>query len=564
MVKNYLSKILWVLGLLLTLGFTPVLAEESYSNLFIKITDATEAVKAQNQDEAKRLLTELQTEFANKENHDSAAGKKVTQALNIEGAITEEKLTEISAALIAFDQEQHPVDLKAEKEKLVNRMTPAFDKLEAAIKSKDLEASKTAYKEMNRTWTSNESIVRSSSTAHYGKIETALSLLRSSMETEPTDFTTIEASFADLKTALDQFVTGEKVAAVSENLTLNDGIKMLEEALSLFQKGEKEKASTLMKKFITIWPTIEGDVSTRDSSLYTRVESQTPVIMVKGNEKKYQEELAQLITDLSKIDTSASYNFFDAMLILLREGVESLLIIMALVATLKASKMTKGLVWVYSGAALGVLASVLIAILLQVLFPALASGANREIIEGAVGIFAVVMMILIGIWLHSKSSIEKWNDFMDRQMKTVTTSGSFISMFALSFLAVFREGAETILFYVGIVPRITMFHFLLGIALAILVLVIIALVMTKATSYFKPHRIFFWLTWLIYALAFKMLGVSIHALQLTNIAPNHLLNSWPTIDLIGFYPSPEGVLAQLVLLVIIAWFVYKNRRTKHD
>ena len=63
--------------------------------------------------------------------------------------------------------------------------------------------------------------------------------------------------------------------------------------------------------------------------------------MVKGNEKKYQDQLQALINDLSQIDTSASYNFFDAMLILLREGVEALLIVMALVTTLKAAKMNK-------------------------------------------------------------------------------------------------------------------------------------------------------------------------------------------------------------------------------
>ena len=63
---------------------------------------------------------------------------------------------------------------------------------------------------------------------------------------------------------------------------------------------------------------------------------------------------------------------------------------------------------------------------------------------------------------------------MDRQMKMVTATGSFVSMFAPSFLAVFREGAETILLYVGIVPRITTANFLIGIASAIAVLVIIA------------------------------------------------------------------------------------------
>ncbi|KXT74567.1 Ferrous iron transport permease EfeU [Streptococcus sp. DD10] len=450
------------------------------------------------------------------------------------------------------------MDLDAEKSKLVSRLEPKFADLQSAITAKNLDQTKEAYKKMNSTWTINEGVVRDSSTGHYGKVETAISFLRSAIETEPTDFEAIQTSFDDLKTAIDNFVKGTKVEETSTDLTLQDGIKLLKEALSQFQSGENKKASANMKEFITIWPTIEGAVSTTNPSLYTRVESDSPVIMVKGAEKEYQDKLESLITDLSAIDTSASYNAFDAMLILLREGVEALLIVMALVTTLKATKLKKGLKWVYGGAFVGILASAVIALVLQLVFPAVTSASNREIIEGAVGIFAVLMMILIGIWLHSKTSIKQWNDFMDRQMKAVTATGSFVSMFALSFLAVFREGAETILFYVGIIPRITMADFLLGILLAILILVIIALVMTKASHYFKPHKIFFILTWLIYALAFKMLGVSIHALQLTNMAPNHLVNGFPTIDWAGIYPSVEVLGAQFFFILVIAIVSVRN------
>ena len=337
----------------------------------------------------------------------------------------------------------------------------------------------------------------------------------------------------------------------SSNLSLKDGIALLKKSLEQFKAEDQSAGAATMKEFITIWPTIEGTVRTANPALYTRVESESPVIMAKGSEKEYQEKLEKLIADLSQIDTNASYNAFDAMLILLREGVEALLIVMALVTTLKAAKMRKGLKWVYGGALTGVVASLVIAFILQIAFPAVTSGANREIIEGTVGIFAVVMMIVIGIWLHSKSSVKKWNDFMDSQMKTVTKTGSFISMFALSFLAVFREGAETILFYVGILPRISRFEFILGISLALFVLLVIAFLMNKASQFFLSYKVFFILTWMIYALAFKMLGVSVHALQLTNMAPNHLLSSFPTIDLLGIYPSWEGLGSQLVFLIIV-------------
>ena len=562
MVKNYLNKLLIILAVAFLFFAKPVFAEEAFSQLFVKVTDATRAVEQGNQAKAKQLVAEIKEGFEQLENHDSPAGKEVSKALTI-NEVTKENLTTISSELLKFDKEQHPVDLKAEKEKLVSRLESRFADLQAAISAKNLEQTRSAYKKMNSTWTVNEGVVRDNSTAHYGRIETAISFLRSAIETEPVDFSSVQSSFDDLKTAIDSFVKGEELATTEGNLTLKDGIQLLEKALDEFKAGKTQEASSNMKKFITIWPSIEGDVSTRNPSLYTRGESETPVIMVKGSEKEYQDQLQALINDLSQIDTSASYNFFDAMLILLREGVEALLIVMALVTTLKAAKMNKGLKWVYTGAVMGILASLAIAVLLQFLFPAVSSGSNREIIEGAVGIFAVLMMILVGIWLHSKSSIKKWNDFMESQMKAVTATGSFISMFALSFLAVFREGAETILFYAGIYPRIDKAGFFLGIGLAFLVLFVLALVMNKASAYFKPHRIFLILTWLIYALAFKMLGVSIHALQLTNILPSHLMNGFTSIDWAGIYPSLEVVTCQLIFVVIVLIITWKNRENSH-
>lgn len=560
LVKTYLNKLLVVLVACLFFIVTPVQAE-SYSDLFIKITDATTAVRDKDQEKAHTLVAEIKEEFLKKANHDSKAGKEVQKSLDLEGEITEKQLVTVSTSLLAFEKEQNPVDLDAEKEKLETRLQPYFEKLQEAITAKDLQATRKAYADLNNTWTRNEAVVRDHSTAYYGKVETAISFLRSAIETEPTNFDSIQSSYNDLKNVLDQFISGEKIEETSSNLTLSDGIKLLKKALSLFQANDTSQASQVMKEFITIWPTIEGDVSTTNPSLYTRVESQSPVIMVKGKESKYQKQLEALISDLSAIDTTASYSAVDSMLILLREGVEALLIVMALVTVLKSAKLVKGLKWVYAGALLGILASAAIAVALQFLFPAVTSASNREVIEGAVGIIAVGMMIVIGIWLHRKSSVKKWNQFMESQMKAVTATGSFISMFALSFLAVFREGAETILFYVGILPRIRSFDFFLGIGLALAVLAILAILMTKASRLVKPHKIFFILTWMIYALAFKMLGVSLHALQLTNMLPNHILSDFPTIDWAGIYPSWE-VLACQVLFVLIVGIVTVKQHEK--
>ena len=543
------------------LSFNNVIAKESYSGLYIKITDATTAVKNNRQDDAKKLFSEIKEEFKKVKNSDSVQGKKVQELLNKEkNTLTEDDLRQVTAALLSFEKEQNPVNDEEEKKNFKSRMYPALDVLEKAIQSKNVEQMKKEYLKFNGVWTRNESFIRSRSVFYYGKVETAMSFLRSSMEVEPFDYENTMNSFNDLKSSIQDYLDGKKMENnVSGTVTLKEAVDMLKDALEAFKNGDKTKGQSKVKEFIQVWPTVEGDVSTRNSALYTKVETQTPIIMVKGTEKQYQDQLQGLITELSQIDTKAKYTFIDAMFILLREGVEALLIVLALVSSLKAANQKKGLRWVYAGAAAGILASVVIAFILQALFPAVSSGTNREILEGFVGIFAVVMMIGIGFWLHSKSSLKSWKNYIDRKMDVVLSTGSFISMFVLSFLAVFREGAETILFYVGILPLISLQNLITGVVSAILILIVIALVLIYASSKIKIHQVFFILTWTIYFLAFKMLGTSIHMLQVVGILPLHVIHFIPTVEVLGIYANIEVFISQLILIIIIMIATLKRK-----
>ncbi|BBM51681.1 iron permease FTR1 [Leptotrichia trevisanii] len=559
--RNYLNKISIMLFLCFMIFFTNAIAKENYSELYIKITDTTTAIRNNNQNEAKKLFSEIKEEFKKAKNSDSTQGKKVQELLNREkSALSEDDLKEVTTALLAFEKEQNPVNDNEEKKKFQSRMYPALEVLEKAIQSKDVELMKKEYLKFNGVWTRNESFIRSRSISYYGKVETAMSFLRSSMEVEPFDYDSTVNSFNELKSAIQDYLDGKKIENnISSTITLKEAVDMLKDALDAFKTGDKAKGQSKVKQFIQVWPTVEGDVSTRNSALYTKVETQTPIIIVKGAEKKYQEQLQGLITELSQIDTKAQYTFVDAMFILLREGVEALLIVLALVSSLKAANQKKGLRWVYTGAATGILASIIIAFVLQALFPAVSSGTNREILEGFVGIFAVIMMIGIGFWLHSKSSLKSWKNYIDRKMDIVLSTGSFISMFALSFLAVFREGAETILFYAGILPLISLQNLIIGIVSAILILVVIAFVLIYASSKIKIHQIFLVLTWTIYFLAFKMLGTSIHMLQVVGILPLHVVNFIPTVEILGIYANMEVFICQLILITIIAFATFKRK-----
>jgi High-affinity Fe2+/Pb2+ permease len=556
-----LSKIGIILLICFTFFSANIIAKESYSELYIKITDATTALKNNDKKQTEKLIAEIRESFKSSKNADSPQGKKVQESLAKIGEITENDLREITKALLAFEKEQNPVDEVQVKKDFKAKVYPALGTLEKVIKSKDVEAMKKEYLKYSGVWTRNEAVIRDRDTAYYGKVETAMAFLRSSMEMEPFDYDNVISSFNNLKTIIQEFLDGKKIEQVStEGITLKQAIELLKEGLEAFKSGDKSAGQSKVRKFIEIWPTVEGDVSTRNASLYTKVETETPVIMVKGGEKQYQEKLQNLITELSQIDTKAEYTFVDAMFILLREGVEALLIVLALVSGLKAANQKKGLKWVYAGAVAGILASIVIAVVLQKLFPAVSSGTNREIIEGFVGIFAVIMMIGIGVWLHSKSSLKAWKDYMDRKMNVVLSTGSFISMFALSFLAVFREGAETILFYAGILPLISVQNLITGISAAVIILIIIALALTYASSKIKVHRVFFILTWMIYFLAFKMLGVSIHMLQVVGVILLHVIHFIPTVEILGIYANVEVFISQLILILIIAGITLKRKK----
>mgnify|MGYP001736354070 FL=1 len=211
--KNYLTKI--ILAFIVLFSFSSpflknIVAKESYSNLFIKITDANTAIKNNEQDKAKKLIEEFRTEFEATKNSDSEAGKKVKQTLK-SNDINEEQLRELSTALLAFENEQNPLDVEAEKKTFKTKLYPVFDKLEKAIDTKDVETMKAEYVKYNAAWVRNEGIVRTLEPAYYGKVETTMSFLRSSMEVEPYDYQTTKLYLTDLKTYLDDFLAGKKL-----------------------------------------------------------------------------------------------------------------------------------------------------------------------------------------------------------------------------------------------------------------------------------------------------------------------------------------------------------------
>lgn len=557
--------------LILTLAI-PVQAEQSYSHLYISISDALMNTKQDKDAEAELALEQFAKDWASVTSEQLEAKAKVDDILDQarEASSKEDRLQALSAlsnALRTLEKLENPVDEAAQRAEFGTKFKPSMKAFEDALASGDIAAIDSAYKDFNIKWNKIERPVREQSMAMYGQIETQMAFIRITLASEEPDVELMESQYADLKQTIEDFIAGNDTAKVIEGeYSLSTLVDYIDEANDFIDAGDYKAASDKIKDFIKIWPSVEIDISTRNGSLYTKIESDMPILVSdllksKVDVQVISSKLDTFRTEIELINGSTDYTMWDSALILLREGLEALLIILALVSFLDKLGQKKMRKWIYLGALVGVLVSALAAILMSTIFNSAMVDSNRELMEGYVGLLAAAMMIGVGIWLHSKSSVSSWNRYITKQIGNAISRGSVFAMAAISFLSVFREGAETIVFYAGIAPKMETSKFVLGIVVAVLILIIFAIVLFKASEKIPIHKFFAVATVLIYALAFKIIGVSLHTLQLMDTVSTTIVEGFPVISFIGFYPTVETIIGQAFLLVLIlAAIIYKKRQ----
>lgn len=548
----------------------------SYSGLYISISDAIMDIRNGEGNDAEKALKEFDQAWQQKEvADDHAAEKKAVDAAYDKAFSEKDKdarlaaLTELSKALTALEKAENPVDEKKERKQFMTTITPALTNLEKAINSGDLDKINEQYKTFNSFWNLKEKPVREFDMGAYGQIETQMSFIRMELANDEPNVESLKDTFKTLKQSITDFGDNKKVGAVKKGYTLQTLVDLIDDATGSIDDAEYEKASASVKKFITTWPNVESDISTRNGSLYTSIESDMPIIasnLLKdaSDKDKLKKQLTDFKKEIQLLQDDDGYTFWDSALILLREGLEAILIIMALVAFLKKSEQTHMTKYIYYGAAGGIGVSAVMAIFMSVFFNSDSMNSSRELIEGYVGLIAAAMMIGVGVWLHSKSNIKAWNAYIAKQMNHAMSRGSVWAMALISFLSVFREGAETLIFYAGIAPKMETSQFAFGIVIAIVILAIVAFLIVKVSARIPIHRFFAVATILIYLLAFKIIGVSTHKLQLMGDIPTNVVDNLPVIASIGFYPTVETMIGQGILVVlIIATIIWKRRNEKN-
>ena len=232
--------------------------------------------------------------------------------------------------------------------------------------------------------------------------------------------------------------------------------------------------------------------------------------------------------------------FLPSLLVILREGMEAILVVAAVLAYLAKAGHKKKAPIVWGGVVLAFGLSIGLAFLFS--YVTSLAGANQELLEGFAALFAVAMLIWVSNWMINKSSNKAWDEYIKKQTDASLSSGSLLGLAFISFLAVLREGAETILFYVPIVASAgDKVHYVwIGLAVGLVALVII---------YLRP---FFTIPSLLMAfMAFTFTGSGIGELQEADVVSLTPISGFPTIDLLGIYPRVENLAAQAIVLAII-------------
>ena len=365
------------------------------------------------------------------------------------------------------------------------------------------------------------------------------------------------------------------LAAIRES-PLDLSVRVLGESLAAYRQGDAARAHQFaITSYLEGFELVEAQLSAVDGGLKSRVEAEMlryrNLIQSRAPRDAVETEartiLALLETARQRLDAarlSPATTFTSALVILLREGLEAILVLAALVAMLIKSGRREALRYVHAGwiaaLALGAVtwltASYVVAL----------SGASREVTEGVTALLAAVMLLYVGFWMHRHAHAARWKAFIETQVQAALSGRTRWALASIAFLAVYREAFETVLFYqalwieAGPAGRLAVAG---GFGVAALGLVLLAWLILRMGLRLPVGWFFGVGSVLMAALAVVLAGKGIAALQQAGRLPVEPLDL-PTIPSLGVYPTWQGAVTQLVLvLLILAAFTYSRRRPRH-
>jgi high-affinity iron transporter len=249
-------------------------------------------------------------------------------------------------------------------------------------------------------------------------------------------------------------------------------------------------------------------------------------------------------TDSQQVNAvNAGSVFLNSFGILLREGLEALLICTALAAAAAKAGSRHGVRAIWQGAAAAIVVSIATALAVDRVLHL--TEADQEAIEGVTMLLASAVLFYVSYWLLSKLQVTRWMEYL--RNRTINADSRW-AMGGVAFLAVYREGAETVLFYRALAGIGAGFPMWGGIAAGVVVMVAIGTAVLRYGTRLPIRPLFTLTGLLLYYLAFVFAGRGVHELQEAGWISETALMNGPRIGPLGIYPTLETMTAQFVLL----------------
>ena len=342
------------------------------------------------------------------------------------------------------------------------------------------------------------------------------------------------------------------------------------ESLSAYEAGDAVQAKTAaLSAYLDGVEPVEPTLAARDNALMRQLETtmaryrdaigrRVPVVDATAQAAQVTGLFDRAEGVLQDAHTDRTTAFLGSFTILLREGIEALLIVIGMIAFLRKAERREVLPAVHAGWIGALLAGVATWAIATHLVDV--SGANREVTEGVSALFAAAVLLSVGIWMHQKSLAGRWQQYLHAKVSAALTRRSAVFLFLLAFVAVYREVFETILFFIAMWSQENSTAILGGLVAGSVVLAAVAYWMLRMSKRLPIGQFFSISSILIAVLAVVLVGKGVAALQEAGWIGQALVAA-PRIDWLGVYPSWQSLLAQLTVAVIAISGFYFNART---
>lgn len=258
-----------------------------------------------------------------------------------------------------------------------------------------------------------------------------------------------------------------------------------------------------------------------------------------------------------------STTFVQVIVILLREGLEAMLVIAALASYLVKSGGGDRVKALYAGALAAVAASFVAAWI----FAVFNGGDHDDTLEGVVILVAAALMLYVSGWLMVKQDPRGWRDYLASKADRALGQGTAWAVAALAFFAVFREGAETVLFVAAVAKDGWTAAMFAGVVVGLVLLAVLFYFINMVAQRLPLRPVFIFTSAFLFLMGIKFIGDALQEFQEQNLISFNEIKSLSWIENVGLHPNGEALSLQfLVVLAAIATYsvMSRNKRLMRD